>query len=92
MNGQVQYNKWIPTDEGGIDNTLYELRYANWEKDFLTTAVQSPQQGNAPLVGITTYTQTVRNEDGTTTELVKTSLVDEDGKSTDFLLHNLMKV
>ena len=24
MNGQVQYNKWIPTDEGGIDNTLYE--------------------------------------------------------------------
>ena len=80
LNGQVQYNKWIPTDEGGIDNTLYELRYANWEKDFLTTAVQSPQQGNAPLVGITTYTQTVRNEDGTTTELVKTSLVDEDGK------------
>lgn len=80
LNGQVQYNKWIPTDEGGADTTLYELRYANWEKDFLTTAVQSPQQGNAPLVGITTYTQTVQNEDGTTTELVKTSLVDEDGK------------
>lgn len=80
LNGQVQYNKWIPTDEGGEDNTLYELRYANWEKDFLTTAVQSPQQGNAPLVGITTYAQTVANEDGTTTELVKTALVDEDGK------------
>ena len=80
LNGQVQYNKWIPTDEGGADTTLYELRYANWEKDFLTTAVQSPQQGNAPLVGITTYTQTVQNEDGTRTELIKTSLVDEDGK------------
>lgn len=80
LNGQVQYNKWIPTDEGGVDNTLYELHYANWEKDFLTTAVQSPQQGNAPLVGITTYTQTVQNEDGTRTELIKTSLVDEDGK------------
>lgn len=80
LNGQVQYNRWIPNDEGGEDNELYELRYANWEKDFLTTAVQSPQQGNAPLVGITTYTQTVSNEDGTTTELVKTSLVDEDGK------------
>lgn len=80
LNGQVQYNKWIPNDEGGEDNELYELRYANWEKDFLTTAVQSPQQGNAPLVGITTYTQTVANEDGTTTELIKTSLVDEDGK------------
>lgn len=80
LNGQVQYNKWIPTDEGGADTTLYELKYANWEKDFLTTAVQSPQQGNAPLVGITTYTQTVQNEDGTRTELIKTSLVDEDGK------------
>ena len=80
LNGQVQYNKWIPNDAGGLDNELYELRYANWEKDFLTTAVQSPQQGNAPLVGITTYTQTVVNEDGTNTELVKTALVDEDGK------------
>ena len=80
LNGQVQYNTWIPNDAGGIDDTLYELHYANWEKDFLTTAVQSPQQGNAPLVGITTYTQTVSNDDGTRTELVKTALVDEDGK------------
>lgn len=80
LNGQVQYNTWIPNDAGGADNELYELRYANWEKDFLTTAVQSPQQGNAPLVGITTYTQTLLNDDGTRTELVKTSLVDEDGK------------
>lgn len=80
LNGQVQYNQWIPTDAGGADNELYELRYANWEKDFLTTAVQSPQQGNAPLVGITTYAQTVDNGDGTRTELIKTALVDEDGK------------
>lgn len=80
LNGQVQYNQWIPTDAGGEDNELYELHYANWEKDFLTTAVQSPQQGNAPLVGITTYTQTVDNGDGTRTELIKTALVDEDGK------------
>lgn len=80
LNGQVQYNTWIPNDKGGADNEIYELRYANWEKDFLTTAVQSPQQGNAPLVGITTYTQTVANEDGTNTELIKTALVDEDGK------------
>ncbi|MEQ2961423.1 major capsid protein [Bacteroides xylanisolvens] len=80
LDGKVQYNTWIPNDNGGEDNELYELRYANWEKDFLTTAVQSPQQGNAPLVGITTYTQTVANEDGTNTELIKTALVDEDGK------------
>lgn len=80
IDGKVQYNKWIPTLAGGADSNVYELRYANWERDFLTTSVQSPQQGTAPLVGITTYTQTVSNEDGTTTELVKTALVDEDGK------------
>lgn len=84
VNGQVQYNKWIPTYDGGADQNLYELRYANWEKDFLTTAVQSPQQGTAPLVGITTYTETVEttSDDGTpvSRELSRIALVDEDGK------------
>ena len=84
VNGQVQYNQWIPTYEGGLDDNVYELHYANWERDFLTTAVQSPQQGTAPLVGITTYTETVNDvlADGTsvTRELSKLALVDEDGK------------
>jgi hypothetical protein len=84
VNGQVQYNQWIPTYDGGLDDNTYELRYANWERDFLTTAVQSPQQGTAPLVGITTYTETVNDvlTDGTavTRELSKIALVDEDGK------------
>ena len=84
VNGQVQYNKWIPTYDGGADTNIYQLRYANWEKDFLTTAVQSPQQGTAPLVGITTYTETVEttSDDGTpvTRELSRVALVDEDGK------------
>lgn len=84
VNGQVQYNQWIPTYDGGLDDNIYELRYANWERDFLTTAVQSPQQGTAPLVGITTYAETVNDvlEDGTPVirELSKLALVDEDGK------------
>lgn len=84
VNGQVQYNQWIPTYDGGLDDNIYELHYANWERDFLTTAVQSPQQGTAPLVGITTYTETVNDvlADGTavTRELSKLALVDEDGK------------
>lgn len=84
VNGQVQYNKWIPTYDGGVDQNIYELRYANWEKDFLTTAVQSPQQGTAPLAGITTYTETVEttSDGGTpvTRELSRIALVDEDGK------------
>lgn len=81
INGEVQYNQWIPTYEGGADSNIYELHYANWEKDFLTTAVQSPQQGTAPLVGITTYTETVSDEaTGVTSEISRVALVDEDGK------------
>lgn len=84
INGVVQYNQWIPSYEGGADSYPYELRYANWEKDFLTTAVQSPQQGNAPLVGITTYEQSsvVTDESGepTTVQQTKVAMVDEEGK------------
>lgn len=54
IDGVPEYNKWIPTVDGGVDSHVYSLRYANWEQDFLTTAVQSPQQGIAPLVGIVT--------------------------------------
>lgn len=81
INGEVQYNQWIPSYEGGADSNPYELHYANWEKDFLTTAVQSPQQGTAPLVGITTYTETVSDEaTGVTSEISRVALVDEEGK------------
>lgn len=84
VDGVVQYNQFIPTYDGGVDNNIYELRYANWERDFLTTAVQSPQQGTAPLVGLTTYTETVNDVDAQgnpiTRELAKMAIVDEDGK------------
>lgn len=52
INGVVEYNKWIPTDDGGADNTLYHLYQRDWEPDFLTTCMPSPQQGVAPLVGV----------------------------------------
>lgn len=81
INGEVQYNQWIPSYEGGADRNNYVLHYANWEKDFLTTAVQSPQQGTAPLVGITTYTETVSDEEtGFTSEVSRVALVDEEGR------------
>lgn len=81
INGEVQYNQWIPSYEGGADRNNYALHYANWEKDFLTTAVQSPQQGTAPLVGITTYTETVSDEaTGVTSEISRVALVDEEGR------------
>ncbi|WGL30895.1 major capsid protein [Dipodfec virus UOA04_Rod_495] len=52
INGEKEYNKYIPTDAGGFDSTPYQIRFRNWEQDFLTTAVPTPQQGDAPLVGI----------------------------------------
>lgn len=68
LNGVKEYNKFIPTNDGGIDNTSYKLHYRNWEQDFLTTATQTPQQGDfAPLVGITSTGQmTFQDNDGNT--------------------------
>lgn len=78
LNGQPEYNKFIPSKDGGPDSNLYQLRRRNWEDDFLTTAVQSPQQGIAPLVGLTDRgaTITLTNDDGTVTRY-KTTLDDK---------------
>lgn len=80
IDGRVEYNKWIPTNAGGADNNVYELHQVNWERDFLTTAVQSPQQGNAPLVGLTIYQTTRVAESGETVVENRVALVDETGK------------
>lgn len=71
LNGKPEYNKYIPTDEGGSDTYPYQMHYRNWEKDFLTTAVQSPQQGVAPLVGITNYVNNLSAD---------VTFIDESGK------------
>ncbi|MDM8268198.1 major capsid protein [Barnesiella viscericola] len=65
VNGKPVYNQVYLTTEGGADTTPYALRRRNWESDFLTTAVQSPQQGAAPLVGISsTGKMTFQDETG----------------------------
>ena len=56
IGGVPEYNKFIPTDEGGADTNDYALRNRNWEIDFLTSAMPSPQQGIAPLVGARQFT------------------------------------
>lgn len=53
VNGKPEYNKYVPSLKGGNDTYKYQLHYANWEPDAYTTALQSPQAGIAPLVGIT---------------------------------------
>ena len=53
IDGKPEYNKYVPSLKGGSDTYKYQLHYANWEPDAYTTALQSPQAGVAPLVGIT---------------------------------------
>ena len=70
---QAEYNKYIPSQDGGEDDNDYALRFRNWEMDYLTSAVPSPQQGVAPLVGVSASGQfTFDNGDGTTTTVTPT--------------------
>ena len=66
VDGKPEYNKYVPSLKGGRDIYKYQLHYANWEPDAYTTALQSPQAGVAPLVGITSLGEaTFRDAAGT---------------------------
>lgn len=52
LNGEPQYNDFIPSHGDGADDNVYTFHYKNWELDRFTSAVQSPQFGEAPLVGL----------------------------------------
>lgn len=70
LNGQPEYNKYIHTVEGGADQFNYPMHYANWQDDAFTTALHTPQHGDAPLVGLVNrntngYLVTFANDDGT---------------------------
>lgn len=66
VDGKPEYNKYVPSVKGGRDSYKYQLHYANWEPDAYTTALQSPQAGVAPLVGITSLGEaTFRDAAGT---------------------------
>ena len=69
IDGQPEYNKYNVSTDGGPCNTfkLLEHYQCNWADDRFTTALPSPQQGNAPLVGLTGTTGAtfvIGNEDG----------------------------
>lgn len=66
VDGRPEYNRYVPSVEGSGDTYPYRLHYANWEPDAYTTALQSPQAGVAPLVGITSLGEaTFRDASGT---------------------------
>lgn len=62
------------------EHYFYDRKYCNWEPDQFTTAVQSPQEGVAPLVGLTTYATTYE-ENGQEVTRLNSVLTDEDGQS-----------
>ncbi|WGL30959.1 major capsid protein [Dipodfec virus UOA04_Rod_582] len=67
VNNVFDPNVFLPTTKGGLDSTPYRLRKRNWEQDFLTTALPSPQYGDAPLVGLTSSgVATFMDSDGNT--------------------------
>ena len=74
INGTPEYNKYITNDAGGADSTVYDFFNRNWELDFLTSATQTPQQGDiTPLVGVSASGQfTFDNGDGTITTVTPT--------------------
>ncbi len=52
LDGQKEYDKFIPNSSDGPDTYNYDFHFANWEHDFLTDAMLSPQMGDiTPLVG-----------------------------------------
>nr|DAT95575.1 MAG TPA: Major capsid protein [Microviridae sp.] len=82
LNGKKTYNRFITNDAGGADSlTPKSLFYANWQSDAYTSALTAPQQGIAPLVGLTTYETKSINEAGHEVTVVNTAIVDEDGNA-----------
>lgn len=82
LNGKKTYNRFITNDAGGADSlTPKSLFYANWQSDAYTSALTAPQQGIAPLVGLTTYETKSINEAGHEVTVVNTAIVDENGNA-----------
>lgn len=78
INGQPEYNKYLVNTDGGSDSFEYKLRYRNWEQDCYTTALPSPQQGIAPLVGISsTGAMTFSDPDSGESYTVQAKLADD---------------
>ena len=63
-----QYNRYNTCLEDGADETDYKLFSRNYEMDCFTSCLPSPQQGVAPLVGMSALGQiTIQDENGITT-------------------------
>lgn len=79
IDGVPEYNKFCPNTGDGADDYPYRLYQRNWESDFLTSALPTPQQGVAPVVGVTGLSTIQIDDDGTIRNFSAT--VAEDGET-----------
>lgn len=77
--GKETYNDFITTNAAGADSTPYRLYQKNWERDYYTSCQVSPQQGEAPLVGISA-SGTFTFDDGTN-QYTAQATIGEDGET-----------
>lgn len=58
INGETKYNQYCTMKGDGADGFDYKLMHRRWEADQFISAMQSPQQGVAPLVGLVAHPST----------------------------------
>lgn len=92
VNGEPEYNTYCPNTEGAGDSFSYKLHKRNWELDYLTSAVQTPQQGIAPLVGVSSqgnFTFVNKDSNGNIGYFTAKANISNDGSTiTGFQLSN----
>lgn len=70
IDGVPEYNKYLKSDDGGVETNEISFYRRNWEADHLTTACTTPQLGDAPLIGITASgVASFKDVDGVTHEV-----------------------
>lgn len=84
IDGKPSYDVYVPNTSDGVDDYEYKLYNRNWELDFLTSAVQSPQQGIAPLVGVSSsgdFTFVNKDDNGNIGYFTAKANISDDGSS-----------
>lgn len=79
IDGVPEYNKFCPNTGNGADDYPYRLYQRNWESDFMTSALPTPQQGVAPVVGVTGLSTIQIDDEGTIRNF--SAVVAEDGET-----------
>lgn len=84
IDGVKKFNRYNTNLGDGADSTIYHLFYRNWELDAYTSCLPSPQQGNAPLVGMNVLGQvTIQDPD---TGAVTTAQTEIDGENVNLVV------